>query len=116
MNDINNIRFYAEDLVSKKYELINTSVPADLIEKKLNKLFDKYPEICKYYINLSNSTYNVSFNVGLEQLNAMNETMFQIKIFKNIDNGAVLLVSNQVAEHPQWNEIYIELLKLKKND
>ena len=116
MIDLSRIKFYVEDLITSNYEIINTSIKIDHVERKLNKLFDKYDEMCKYYINISNTTYYVSFNVGLDQLDAMNKTMFKIKILKNIDEEAILIVSNQVVEHPQWNHIYVELLKLKKND
>ena len=115
-NYLSCVRFYVEDLITNNYEIIYTPIKIDLIEKKLNKLFDKYHEMCKYYITLSNATYHVSFNVGLEQLDAMNRTMFKIKIFKNIDEEAILLVSNEVTEHSQWNHIYVELMKLKKFD
>ena len=44
------------------------------------KLFDKY------YINIDEGLWGVSFNVGADQIDAMVKTMFELRIFKTEEN------------------------------
>ena len=67
-------------------ETIHTKISIDNIEKIINKTLDKYPEVCKYYINITETYWGVSFNVDQNQLEAMCETMFELRLFKDINN------------------------------
>ena len=36
--------------------------------------------------------------------------MFEIKIYKDVNNKAILFISKEIDEHEKWTEIYNELI------
>ena len=66
-------------------------------------------------MDIGNFYWGVSFNVGLDQLEAMNHTMFLIYIYKDNDNNSIIIISKEIQEHGQWNSILQELSKKLKN-
>jgi hypothetical protein len=100
------------DTLNNSY--IYTKINTDDIEKKIIDCLDKHSTTCKFYINITDKTFVVSFNVGLDQYEIMCETSFEIKVFKDNENNSVIFISNEVKEHHQWSELYNYLLsKLK---
>ena len=106
---------YEESFVSNNCEIIHTKISIEYIENKLNNILDKHDSICKYFIDINDNTYWVSFNVGIDQFEAMFKTMFSIKIYKDVTNNTILLISKEITENHNWNDIYSDLInKLKK--
>lgn len=102
---------YNKDSKSDNCEIITTKILVKDIEKCLNNNLDKHDKICKYYIDIENSCYVVSFNVGFDQINEMTATMFQINIFENMNANAVITISKEIKGHEQWRSIYTDLLR-----
>jgi len=101
-----------KDKLSQDMITLKTKILLENIENKLCSILDKHSETAKYYINISENSWVVSFNVDISQLDAMCKTMFYIYLYKsNQDNYAICSFSNEIKEHPQWQELYNYLLK-----
>ena len=92
---IKNFNIYNESLINEKYKKIFTITDINIIEYKINNVLDKFSEKCKYYINYSDTQpyYCVSFildNYDNNNIQIMIKTSFEIYIYKNIDNKAVV--------------------------
>jgi len=94
-------------------DILCTKVLLDEIEHKIIKILDKHSELCKYYININDASFTVSFNVDESQLSAMIQTSFQINIYK-YNNKPVVILSKEIHEHQQWSEFLEYLLKKLK--
>lgn len=116
MINLSKIELYKDTFFKiDKNILFKTKYPINDIENIINCILDKYIDTCKYYIDIENFYWGVSFNVGLEQIEAMNHTMFLIYIYKDDDNNSIIIISNEIQEHTQWSSIFKELSKkLKK--
>jgi hypothetical protein len=108
--------FHDDEFVSNDLKLFKTKHKIDDIENIINNILDKYSEICKYYIDIENTYWCVSFNVGLEQLEAFYHTMFIINLYRDINNNSIIVISKEIYEHHQWREIFQELSKKLKNN
>ena len=99
-----------KDKLSKDITIIKTKILLEDIENKLCRILDKHSETAKYYINISENSWVVSFNVDISQFEAMCKTMFYIYLYSE-NNYAICCLSNEINEHPQWQELYNYLLK-----
>jgi len=105
---------------NEKDVILKTKIPIDKIEGLIVTVLDKHCEKCKYYIDIENAYFGVSFNVGMDQLDAMNDTMFYIYIYMNenigskkeSDNMAMIKMVNDSTNHPEWKDIKKELITL----
>ena len=95
--------------VNIKKNIINTTLSIDNLETLINDTLDKHNETCKYYINCDEAYWCVSFNVGLDQLEAMTKTMFYIMLYEE-SNKITIVISDEVAEHSQWDSVYKYLI------
>jgi hypothetical protein len=96
------------------YEVINTKININDIENIISKVLNKHSDICKYYINIDESYWGVSFNIGNDQTEIMCQTMFEIKLYKDVNDCAVICLTKEISEFQQWSDIYKSLLyKLK---
>lgn len=111
---LKNIEKYSDEINYNNSEIIYTKTNINNIENILNNFFDKYDIKCKYYIDITENIYWISFNVGYEQIEEMHETMFSLKIFKDIDNNSILILSKEITENHNWNDIYLNFLKTFK--
>ena len=84
----------------KKYN--STNINIHNIEKEINRILDKHNELAKYYLICNESKWIVSFNVDIQQFDVMTETMFEIQLFQDENENAVLYLSNEINEHHQW--------------
>ena len=116
MNYITNFPTYAKTSLTEDDNIyISNTTPINEIERTICKILDKYSEMCKYYINITESAITVSFNVGLDQYEAMVGTMVEIKLYKTDDEKSIITISKEITQHSQWQELYQNLLsKLKK--
>ena len=108
------IKLYNENIAYPSCDIIHTKILIGYIEELMKKILDKHSEICKYYIEFNNNYFGVSFNVGIDQFEAMCKTMFEIHVFKNIDGKAILLISKEITEHEQWGVVHSDLLRAFK--
>jgi len=104
-----------DNSIKEKYRscLLYTNINHKNIENKINRLLDKHQDICKYYINIEECYWIVSFNVGIEQVDAMIKTMFEIRIFKNNEDNINIYLSKEIEEHQQWNDVLQSLKNLQ---
>ena len=107
---IKNFNIYNESLINEKYKKIFTITDINIIEYKINNVLDKFSEKCKYYINYSDTQpyYCVSFildNYDNNNIQIMIKTSFEIYIYKNIDNKAVVVLSDGINNHPEWKDV-----------
>jgi hypothetical protein len=93
-----------------KKVIIKTKVSLDKLEDFLNKILDKYHEKCKYFVNLNEIYYGISFNVGIEQINAMIQTMFYLYIYKDTNGQSIIKIVSEDQEHPEWKDIKKDLI------
>lgn len=113
MIDISKIEWIKdkEELISNESKRFNTKYSIDQIENIINGILDKYSDFCKYYIDLENQFYCVSFNVSYDQIEAMNLTMFTINIYKDHNNSSIVIFSKEICEHHQWQGVFNDFLK-----
>lgn len=112
MNCILNIEDFTDELLNFNGEIIYSNIPINNCEKHINEALDKYSNICKYYINCSNASWSVSFNVGMDQIEAMVQTTFEIKLFKNTKNDCgIIILTKEIGEHEQWNDVHKDFIK-----
>ena len=107
---IRNIPLYT-DIEKDSNLIVKSKYKGTDIENAINSILDKYQDKCKYAININDSCYYVSFNVGLNQLDAMIGTMFSIYIYVNSENLGIVKLVNEKEEHPEWIEIKNNLIK-----
>jgi hypothetical protein len=111
MNYIEKFPIFSEDIY--KVEPLYPRIQLEDIENTIVKILDKHSDLCKYYINISDASFNVSFNVDESQLNAMIKTSFTINLYK-YNNNPLVILSKEVQEFNQWNVILVDLLKKLK--
>ena len=107
---LNQFKSDSYDIKQYSYEIINTKINVNDIENIISTVLDKHSEICKYYINIDESYWGVSFNVGTDQLEVMCQTMFEIRLYKDTNNCSVICLTKDVTELQQWNDVYRSLL------
>lgn len=111
MNYIEKFPIFSEDI--HKVEPLYSRIQLEDIENDIVKILDKHSDLCKYYINISDASFNVSFNVDESQLNAMIKTSFTINLYK-YNNKPLVILSKEIQEFNQWNIILVDLLKKLK--
>jgi len=110
MNYITSFPLYSENNNEITKDILYTRIPLEDIECNIVKILDKHSELCKYYININDASFTVSFNVDENQLNAMIQTSFQINIYK-YNNKPIVILSKEIQDHHQWSDLLADLLK-----
>ena len=103
--------FNKSDKSDKKDITINSKYTIYDIENEINNILDKHDIKCKYYINITESYYCVSFNVGINQYETMVDTMFYLYLYKNNENTCIIKIVNEKEDHPEWTTIKNDLIK-----
>ena len=49
----------------------------------------------------------------MSQFQQMCDSMFIINLYKDNDNNAVLAISKEIHDFPQWSDVETELFKIK---
>ena len=112
---IETLTTYEKEIVINDDNLLKTNININKIEEIINNILDKHNEICKYYINITENLWTVSFNVGIDQLEEMCNSSFNIYLFKDINNNSIINLSKEINEYHQWSEVKKDILKkLKK--
>ena len=103
---------YENSVMPKECNAFHTKISITNIENKINNILEKYKDLLKYYINISDNYWGVSFNVGMEQIQEMIDSMFCIYLYKDVSNNAIILLSKEVNDYPQWNSVRGDLISL----
>ena len=109
MNYIKKIPYY-EVVATDTNIIFVKKIHLDSIERTLVSVLDSHSSICKYTININDSSFTVSFNVGSDQLDAMIATSFQINIYRNTTNHPIIILSKEIYEHQQWSDVLNSIL------
>lgn len=96
-------------------DIIHTKININQIEKIVTSILDKtkYNDVLKYYFNITENLWGVSFKVDMSQFQQMCDSMFIINLYKDNDNNAVLAISKEIHDFPQWSDVETELFKIK---
>lgn len=110
---VNNIPFLEKNVSTneEKNIILYTKININDIEYTLNSTLDKFDSLCKYYSNLHDSYYLLSFKVDISQVEAMMATSVQINVYKNDINDCIIVIDKNIDMHPQWVEIKKALFK-----
>jgi hypothetical protein len=112
--NIETVNIFDRELTNDNQQF-KTNINISNIEDYINTILDKHSELCKYYININENYWSVSFNVGMNQLEALCKSTFEINLYKDINNNSIIIISNEINEFEQWSEVYRDLIKkLKK--
>jgi hypothetical protein len=109
MNYITKFPYYEVVATDTNIIFVN-KIHLDSIERTLVSVLDSHSSICKYTININDSSFTVSFNVGSDQLDAMIATSFQINIYRNTTNHPIIILSKEIYEHQQWSDVLNSIL------
>lgn len=111
MKEINTVPIFIKD-ENKKY--IYTQINIHDIEFQINRILDKHSELLKYYILCNDATWVVSFNVDLNQFEAMCNTMFSMELYQDENENSVIYISNEIYENNQWSPVLDNLIRKLK--
>jgi len=85
--------------------IIKTRKGVDVIRKTINDVLDKNHNMCKYWENINEPIWGVSFKVDESQYMAMLQTSFEISVKLN-DGVNLIRFSNEMVECDQWSDLY----------
>jgi len=86
--------------------IIKTTKDIDSLEKTINNVLNKNKNICKYWKNINDHIWGVSFKVDENQYLAMIQTSFEISISINEIEGNSVHFSKEIEECDQWSPLY----------
>lgn len=111
--DISLFPVYVEDSLKNEYTTLHTRININNIEHKLNHILDKYHKLCSYYLNITDLLYSVEINCEMQNMieNMAENGMFEIKIYKSIDDKAIITLSKSVSEYQHWSQLYETLIR-----
>ena len=112
--DIEKINIYDKELLNDNQHFL-TNINIKMIEEYINNILDKHSNICKYYINITENYWSVSFNIDNNQVEELCKSMFQINLYKDTNYNSIIIISNEINEYEEWSIVYKDLIKkLKK--
>lgn len=117
MLNLSNIQLYNNNnlLNDDNHEIIKSKISISEIENSIHSILDKFDDKCKYYFDLNNNFWLVSFKVDIDQLDAMIQTMFEIYLFKDENDRSIIIISNEINSHHEWSDVLKSLKKNLKN-
>jgi len=113
--DISKINLFDE--TKKKENTLITSVKITDIEDKMDEILGKYSEFSRFYINLTDYYWAISFKPEVCQgdLDLMTKTMIEIMIYKDSNNNSIISISENINKVKEWSDLLGDLIKLKLN-
>jgi hypothetical protein len=100
---------YEENSLINECTTLHTKTCINDIENKLNRILDKHERMCSYYMNITDVSYCIELKQMVE--NMTRDGSFEIKIYKSIDNKAIVTLSRTVSEVPYWSQLHEDLLR-----
>jgi hypothetical protein len=111
---IETIKIFNEELINNNQQF-KTNIHLNNIEEYICSILDKHSNICKYYFNINKNYWSISFNVGIDQLEEMCKSAFEINLYRDINNNSIIIISDEINEYEQWSIVHKDLIKkLKK--
>ncbi len=107
---IKDFKLYSEGSAGKCTDIFHSTISINDAEGCINKILNKHKETCKYYINIYDHFWGVSFNVDASQFEIMSKSMFEIHLFKSTDDTSIFVISNEINDYEQWAEVKRDLL------
>ncbi len=90
--------------------IIKTNLHPDKLEETINKILDNYQDKCKYYINLTDAHYTVSFKGGLEAHEPIFNTTFYLYLYKRDNNKSIVCMYNEKENHTEWKDVKKDII------
>jgi Na+/phosphate symporter len=112
--NVESVNLFEQELLNDNQKF-NTNVNINKIEDFINNILNKHQDLCKYYFNITENYWSVSFNVGMDQLEAMCKSAFEINLYKDNNNNSIIVISNEINDFEQWSDLYRDLIKKLKN-
>jgi hypothetical protein len=110
---IDSVTIFDKELLNDS-KFFNTNINLSKIEDFINNILDKHNDLCKYYFNINENYWSVSFKVGIDQIDVMCKSTFEINLYKNEHNSSVITISNEINEYEQWEPVCRDLIKALK--
>jgi hypothetical protein len=103
------------DETRKTKNTIKTSIRINNIQDIINTILDKYSEFSKFYLNLTDYYWTISFKPEVCQgdLDLMSKTMIEIMIYKDINDNSIINISENINEVKEWSDLLKDLSKLR---
>ena len=111
--DISKINLFDE--TKKTDNTIKTSIKIIDIEDKMNKILDKYSEFSRFYFNLTDYYWVISFKPEVCQgdFELITKTMLEIMIYKDSNNNSIINISENINKVKEWSDLLKDLSRLK---
>lgn len=89
---------------------LKTKLNITIVKKFINEVLNEHSDMCKYWENIADNIWGVSFKVDDSQMMAMIQTSFEISI---LDNNGVnsIQFSQEMEEHEQWSPLYMAFVR-----
>ena len=95
-------------------EIFKTNIHIDKIEVTINEILDKN-DICKYYMNIDENYWLVSFKNNICSIEDMLISGFEIYLYKDENDNSIIRISKEIIEYEQWSELYRNIINRIKN-
>jgi hypothetical protein len=112
--NIETISIYDKEMLIDDNQNFVTNIKINDIENFINSILDKHKDICKYYFNITENYWAISFNIDISQLEALFKSSFTIFLYKNSDNNAIISISNEINDFEEWSKLNSYLIKKLK--
>jgi hypothetical protein len=111
--DISKINLFDE--TKKTENTIKTSIKVIDIEDKMSNILDKYSEFSRFYFNLTDYYWVISFKPEVCQgdFELMTKTMLEIMIYKDSNNNSIISISENIIKINEWSDLLKDLSRLK---
>lgn len=101
-----------EKKINKQCRTIKTALSIDIIKQCINKILKKENDICKYWENINEPIWGVSFKVDKSQYQAMLQTAFEISVILKESEGIYYVtLSSEMEECEHWSSLYTKLIE-----
>ena len=98
---------------TKPERIIKTSLSIDVIKQHINKILKREHNTCKYWENINEPIWGVSFKVDESQYHAMIQTAFEISVKLNESKGIYYITfSGEMEECDQWSPLYNKFIEV----
>jgi hypothetical protein len=100
------------DISKKTDRIIKTGLSIDIIKQRINKILHKERDMCKYWENINEPIWGVSFKVDESQYQAMLDTAFEISVkFDLSDEMNHIRFSEEIEGCDQWSFLYNKFIE-----
>ena len=96
---------------SDNKRIIKTALGIDIIKKTINKILNKNSNMVKYWENINEPIWGVSFNVDESQYMVMVQTAFEISIQSNDAGENIISFTSEIDKSDQGSELYSFFVK-----